>query len=335
MRVYLVVCATLLLGVPAIGQKAKKPVEWPTQFEIGVFTFFDFGPPFDYYSLYIVRPAESGTYVERLLLTPPGDKCFAPAKIEKATAKLKETVDQLFGPKNPCEIPEKELKRELKRCKHCLTFSGSNVKIQVSCGGVTRLLRSDILDHDMFNPAVKTPENTSWTMGLLSKLDRAAGPGAMDKPMFPRMEEKGATTMPVNEDESKMYKELEAGRFDTLFPSDSLKLSALYLQTQAASIAHPTVTITEIKPRTPENLVAPQYPRLALATRSEGQVTATFNILDDGTPSVPPMLSGHPLLQASVVDAIRNWKYPREAAGEQVEVIFEFALNCPKETNEK
>ena len=156
--------------------------------------------------------------------------------------------------------------------------------MQVSCGGVTRLIRSDILDHDMFNPAVKTPENTSWTMGLLGKLDKAAGPGVMDKPMFSGVEEKGAITALINENESKIYKELEVGEFNTLFPSDSLKLSDLYLQTQAASIAHPTVTIKEIKPRTPENLVAPQYPRLALATRSEGQVLSLIHISEPTRP---------------------------------------------------
>jgi hypothetical protein len=314
--------------MPTMGQKAKEPVERPTQFEMGVLTFFDFGPPFDYYALYVVRPVEAGTQIERIILTPEGNKCFAPAKMERTMATVSETVDHLLGAKNPCEIPEKELKRELKRCKHCLTFSGANVKMQVNCGGETRLIRSDILDHDMFNPAVKTPENTSWTMRLLGELDKAAGPGVMDKPMFPTKEESSAP--PSNEDEGLILNVMAEGGFDRLFASESPKLSDLYKQTQAVRVAHPEVTVTEIKPRAPENLVIPKYPPLSLLVHAQGSITANFTILDDGTPSGLPRLTGNRLLQGAVVDAIKNWRFPKEAAGEEIEATFEFAFNCPK-----
>lgn len=318
----------LLLSAPAMGQKLKKPIERPTHFEMGVLTYFDFGPPFEYYSLYVARPVGSGTQIERFILTPEADRCYAPAKIERSAASLSQTVEQLLGPRNPCEIPEKDLKRELKRCKHCLTFSGANVMMQVNCGGDTRLIRSDILDRDMFDPMVKTPENTNWTMQLLGQLNKATGPGVMEKPVFAVAAEPAAP--PVEKEDAPVLKEIADGSFDRLFSSVSLKLSGLYRQTQTASVAHPEVTIKEIKPRTPDNLVLPKYPPLTFLVHGQGSVTANFKILGDGTTSMFPMVSGNPLLQGAVLDAIRNWKFPKDAAGEEIEATFEFALNCPK-----
>ena len=72
----------------------------------------------------------------------------------------------------------------MKRCKKCLVFSGANIAMQVQCGSKTRVIRSDILDRDMFDPAANTPEHTSWTMKLLSQMDKAVGPGVMDRPIF-------------------------------------------------------------------------------------------------------------------------------------------------------
>jgi outer membrane biosynthesis protein TonB len=185
----------------------------------------------------------------------------------------------------------------------------------------------------MFDPAVKTPQNTNWTMGLLSRLEKAAGPGVMEKPMFPITED--MSVPPVKQDDGDdgvVLKAVEDGTFDKPFPSGSVKLSELYKQTQSARIAHPEVTIKEIKPRTPENLVTPKYPPISLMVHAQGSVTASFTILDDGTPSVLPRLTGNRLLQGVVVDAIRNWRFPKEAAGEEIEATFEFALNCPKES---
>ena len=44
-----------LLATTAFGKKSPPPPP-PTEFEIGQHTFFDFGPPFDFYELYLVSP---------------------------------------------------------------------------------------------------------------------------------------------------------------------------------------------------------------------------------------------------------------------------------------
>src|SRR5215471_9132995 len=114
MRTWLLLCICLLLDLPVASQKKKESTPQPKQFEIGVFMFFDFGPPFDFYNLYVVRPSENGTELKRFILTPPADICFSSAKLETASATTKKTVAELFGAKNPCGIPEKDLRREAK-----------------------------------------------------------------------------------------------------------------------------------------------------------------------------------------------------------------------------
>ena len=318
-----------------MGQKIKKPVERPTQFEIGLFTFFDFGPPFDYYNLYIVRPTESGTNVERLLFTPPGDKCFAPAKLEKSEATVKETVAELFDTKNPCEIPEKELKRELRRCKHCLTFSGSHVVMQVKCGEQTRLIRSDILDRDMFDLRVVTPDNTTWTMRLMEKLNKNLGPGVMEKPVFQVGMEQPDSKVQLSSQDEAILSEVDAGHYDSLFPSGSEteKLSALYKSTQNAGFAQPSAKLKSSSPMPPVRFVEPGYPPLARATHTEGDVSLAFEILPDGSTTNVRILSGHKLLGPAALDAAGGWKFSTADAGKTVEATIGFALNCPTETN--
>lgn len=111
---------SLVLTLIALGSAfaGKPPASIPTKFEVGRHTFFDFGPPFDYYEIIVVRPVSNGSSVERVLLTPSAG-CFQPAKIEVGSGSLSQTVSELLGSNNPCSIPDKELRRELKCCKHC------------------------------------------------------------------------------------------------------------------------------------------------------------------------------------------------------------------------
>jgi len=59
------------------------------------------------------------------------------------------------------------------RNARCLALQSHHAS---NCGGETRLIRSDILDRDMFDASAHTPENTAWTMQLLEKLDKPLGP---------------------------------------------------------------------------------------------------------------------------------------------------------------
>lgn len=324
------ICAGILFFCsPAIAQKHPKNVPEPSQFEIGVFTFFDFGPPFDYYTIYIARPTQSGTEMSRYTLTPAADKCFAPAQIEHALATFDETVESVLGTTNPCAIPAKELARELKRCKKCMAFSGSKVTMQVNCGGENRLIRANILDRDMFDPGARTPENTSWTMGLLARLDKALGPGVMEKPAFP-----SGVADPANASmrsaSSTELREIADGNFDALFPDGSLKFSDLYRQTEIPASATATVTLKDCQPQAPQVVALPAYPALAKAARIQGDVTVVIEVGSDGSPSTVNILYGSRSLSEATRQTVEHWKFPCQMIGQTVQATIEFDLRCPK-----
>jgi hypothetical protein len=160
------------------------PSGMPTQLTIARHTFFDFGPPNDFYEIIDVAQNGNELSVQRALVTPAGIACLQPAKVELSSGTLHESMEELLQSKNPCAIPEKELRREEQRCKKCLVFSGVDVTIQVRCAGKNRQIRTDILDRDLFDSAPNTPKNTSWSMAVLQRLDSAIGPGVIDKPIF-------------------------------------------------------------------------------------------------------------------------------------------------------
>jgi hypothetical protein len=322
--------ATIVLALccfaSAHGQSGR-PI--PTEFTIGRHTFFDFGPPTDFYELFLVHAAPSGASIERISLTPPGDACIQPASVEVASASLADSVAELLGKTNPCAISEKELRRELKRCKKCLVFSGANVAMQVQCGGAPRIIRADILDRDMFDAAPRTPEHTSWTMQLLNRIDGAVGPGVMDRPLFP-MPNPDQTDVPAQD---QALRDIGSGKYDELFHNAPDKLSELY---RAAQIRppNPTVRLLSSAPFQPEVFVAPGYPPLARLARISGTVDFSMDVSADGSTTNFTVENGHAMLRPTTEKAVGSWKFSKDAAGQRIHAAIEFATNCPpRKTN--
>jgi TonB family protein len=325
MRCRVVTFAVLALGGLALPQDRHAAPPLPNQFTIGRHTFFDFGPPFDFYEILRVRQTPNGTSIDRITLTPAGDACTQPTKIEIASASLSESVAALLGNTNPCVIPEKELRRELKRCKKCMVFSGATVAMQVQCGTQLRVVRSDVLDKDMFDPAPNTPEHTTWTMLLLGRLDRAVGPGVMDKPIFSITEKEEPPTAGAD---SEILRDVSSGRFDELFQRAPNKPSDLYRAAQIRPPA-PSVRLLRSSPTQPQEFALPQYPPLARAAHIEGTVVFKLEVDPDGSTSNFAVVSGHPMFRDSVKQAVSAWKFPKESADQHIEGRIEFAANCP------
>jgi hypothetical protein len=311
---------------PASAQKRSNALPFPDHFEVGRLTFFDFGPPSEFYEILTVQPDQDGSSVTRIMLTPTGLACISRAKVESSTVHLNAPISELLGKTNPCSIPDKELHRELKRCKHCSVFSGVNVTMHVPCGVGSRLIRSEILDRDMLEPSQNTSKHTSWTMRLLGNLDQSLDPGALDKPMFPALSE--AEPPPAKLD-ATIQQQLESGAFDELFPKTDEKLSALYRAAQVR-IPPPTIRLVSSVPFAPIEFAAPAYPPLARLTRTQGSVSFILVLDSEGNPTEPVFTVGHPLLRAVVRDSVMAWKFPKEAANNSIWATIQFDMNCPK-----
>jgi TonB family protein len=241
---------------------------------------------------------------------------------------MRRSVADLLGVTNPCTIPEKELNHKLKRRKHQLVFSGANISMQVQCVGQTRIIRSDILDRDMFDPLAGTPEHTSWTMGILARLDQALGPGGMDKPMITLPGDSGGSAQALD---SSTFREIAMGKYDPLFPGTTDKPSQIYLSTTKA-IPTPTVSFIKSSPFEPTVAPLPKYPPIARAAGLEGTFTFTVEVQPDGRITNFAVEHGAPLFRAAMEDASYGWVFPEQAVGQRVTVTVEFALNC-RDTN--
>ena len=74
--------------------------------------------------------------------------------------------------------------------------------------------------------------------------------------------------------------------------------------------------------------VLPLYPPLAKQARVQGQVILQAVIGKDGTIQNLHVISGHPMLVQSALDAVRQWRYrPYFLNGEPVEVDTQITVN--------
>jgi protein TonB len=72
----------------------------------------------------------------------------------------------------------------------------------------------------------------------------------------------------------------------------------------------------------------PEYPPLARMARIQGTVRLEAIISRDGTIQDLKVLSGHPLLVKSAIEAVQRWRYqPTLLNGEPVEVVTEVDVN--------
>jgi len=86
------------------------------------------------------------------------------------------------------------------------------------------------------------------------------------------------------------------------------------------------------------NKVNPAYPPLARQTRVQGTVRLHVIIAKDGSVQQLEVLSGHPLLVQSALDAVRQWKYrPTLLNGDPVEVdtTIDVIYSLAEDTQEK
>jgi protein TonB len=74
--------------------------------------------------------------------------------------------------------------------------------------------------------------------------------------------------------------------------------------------------------------VAPAYPELALAARVSGVVVLEAQVDTRGSVTSVRVVSGHPLLEAAALEAVRQWRYqPLLLNGEPTAFIVTVSVN--------
>jgi protein TonB len=98
-----------------------------------------------------------------------------------------------------------------------------------------------------------------------------------------------------------------------------------------ADLKPPKPAVIRLSRMEPGMLIArvePKYPPLAVQTRTQGEVVLTAVIGRDGRIENLHVVSGHPFLIASAVDAVRQWRYrPYILNGQPVEVETQITVN--------
>lgn len=327
MRNVIAIAMLLIFMDTCVAQKHKVQQPIPNEIVIGRNSFIDIGPPFNYYDLTFLRSEGVKTDVERISLTPPADTCYPRAEIRAAHLKLDETLSEILESTNPCTIPEKKLKAELKRRNKGLVFSGMDVTIQVNCAGGKRIIRADILDRDIFDDHPNTPQFTAWSRSLFEKLDRITGDQPWDKPIFPVPD---AAPAAVPTTQSRAMQAIADGEFDEIFKDAPDRPSVLYRIAQN-SPRQPFIELTSIEPVHPATYVDPIYPPIAKAARVHGTVEFHLTIGAHGLATGVAIDSGPRMLWQAVTDATAKWKFLTDDSGKTIHGSIRFGLNCAGE----
>ncbi len=311
----------ILASAPA--QINKPSANYPEKIVIAANSFMDIGPPFDSYDVFWLESQGDKVLLQRVLITPAGDACTVPATVSARSTVIDSSMAQLIGGKNPCDIPDKELRREMKRCKHCLTFSGVNVAMHTSCQGTDRNLRMDILDRDMFSSQADTPSNTSWTMQLLSKLDKlVSAPTLMDRPIFATAPAATVDTL----SDIPVMSALASGKLDQLFETKA-PLSQMYREAQVP-VVPPSVKLVGAPSLNPITSALPTYPPIARAAHVTGQVETQFKVSPDGHTEEVTFVNGPLMLRPPIETALKSWRFPPAEASRTASATFAFDMPC-------
>lgn len=282
-----------------------------------------------YYDLTFLRSQGENTDVERISLTPPADTCYPRAEVKVAHVMVHDTLFSLLQGTNPCTIPEKALKAELKRRKKGLSvFSGMNVTIQVQCADVTRVIHADILDRDVFDEHPNTPRYTAWSQTLFERLDQATGDRPWDTPIF-RVSESTAPAPPTSR--SATLQAIADGKYDAIFGKDSDHPSELYRLAQNVP-RQPFIELTKSDPVRPTTYVDPTYPPIAKAAHVHGTVDFHLVVTSEGIANDVVIDSGPKMLWQAATEAITKWKFSTDDSGRVVQGSIRFGLNCASDS---
>lgn len=101
----------------------------------------------------------------------------------------------------------------------------------------------------------------------------------------------------------------------------------LLWNTLAMSPASSQTTQSQATARKLKVSVPPEYPELARKMNIQGVARVLLTVTPDGKVVGVKELGGNPVLVASLVQAVRKWKYESADRESEIEVRFEFTQN--------
>lgn len=132
----------------------------------------------------------------------------------------------------------------------------------------------------------------------------------------------------------------DAGAIESSGPTTMPFTSAMPVGLELPTAIHPQTPTPVTQPHAPLRISSgaeaakliygpkPEYPRLALVSRTQGTVRLAALIGEDGSIRNLRVVVGSPLLVPAALDAVRQWKYqPTSLNGQPVEVETEIEVN--------
>ena len=115
--------------------------------------------------------------------------------------------------------------------------------------------------------------------------------------------------------------------FRLLKSTVAILIATLLWNTLAMSPAISQTTQSQATARKLKVSVPPEYPELARKMNIQGVARVLLTVTSDGRVVGVKELGGNPVLVASLVQAVKKWKYESADRESEIEVRFEFTQN--------
>jgi len=298
---------------------------------------------FDY--IFDVRPDGDDVLIRAIRIAPENEYCGGFVEVKALEKRLPGTsVGQVAGDIDLCSIQEDDADGAIgnaKPKKIATIFESEKFGIVAQCQRSERLFLlpyPETLDMPMLK------RNAPRLAALYDLESRAYECAFGNKDVFYHITP--AEDIELQRFGTSLVEELRAGKYDLGFGDENsrklcrgaspcvLGLTRVLLEGYEAP-GHkphvPTVTLFEPERYHLAKYVAPDYPRLATMARIEGKVEVEISVdRASGTVTQVHAISGHPLLQKSAENAVKNWAF-RGTDGlltEPVSAVLNFSLGC-------
>ena len=140
-------------------------------------TFIDDGPQFFYNVDEVVSSGKGLSVGDASVSLGVGPHGVPSVTAQSAT--IQEPMSKFLQNRNPCEIPQKSLRREQDALNNCgfVYLSSATVTLHFTCGGQERQLQMEMLDPEACQPAPLPAPYTTWIRSMTGEMQNALKAG--------------------------------------------------------------------------------------------------------------------------------------------------------------